>query len=97
MMSFYQDTVEEFKKKTGEDYSDHIYPTVESIPADLKHLVSTIKMYSASVELLKIRSLLQKYVKNGVAVIPDEHKHFVDEIKHYEYEEKFWASVVVSC
>lgn len=94
MHNFHRHAIKNFESETGKSYDDALYPTPEAVPPDLRKLVAKIKMYGASARQLEIRNELTEFLgSNGVANVPKDKEHLLEEMEVCKASEELWGSI----
>lgn len=94
MHNHYRHAIEDFEKETGVPYDDAAYPTPESVSPELLKMVAAIKMYGASARHLELRNELAEYMgPSGIASVPTDKEHLLEEIDSCKASEELWGKV----
>ncbi|WP_117144341.1 hypothetical protein [Pseudomonas coronafaciens] len=92
MNSIYLEALEDFEALTGTPYSDELYVTPASVPAELLDVVSKIKISQASAQQMSISHQTQQFKQGGIAVLPDDKKYLVSEFEACGEQIKLWSA-----
>lgn len=92
MNSIYLEALEEFEALTGTPYSDELYTTPASVPAELLDVVSKIKISQANAQQMSISYQMQQFKQGNIAVLPDDKKYLVSEFEAFGEQIKLWSA-----
>ncbi|KPY25674.1 hypothetical protein ALP22_200261 [Pseudomonas coronafaciens pv. porri] len=92
MNSIYLEALEEFEALTGTPYSDELYTTPASVPAELLDVVSKTKISHANAQQMSISHQIQQFKQGNIAVLPDDKKYLVSEFEACGEQIRFWSA-----
>lgn len=92
MNSIYLEALEEFKTLTGTPFSDDLYPTPASVPAELLRVVSKAKISQASVQQMNIFHQMQVFKQGHILVLPDDKRYLAVDFEACGEQMKLWGA-----
>lgn len=92
MNSIYLEAIEEFETLTGTPFSDDLYPTPSSVPAELLNVVSKAKISQASAKQMSIFHQMQMLKQGHIFVLPDDKKYLVVDFEAFGEQIKLWSA-----
>lgn len=92
MNSIYLEALEEFEALTGTPYSDELYTTPASVPAELLDVISKAKISQANAQQISITQQMQQFKKGSIVVLPDDKNYLLSEFKACGEQVNLWSA-----